>query len=77
MAAARGPYCTGAFTPSGACALVRAPQPPHSRSIIWCSVTSAFTGGISVTCRRSIPVSGAPPRPAPHLPQQPGSCRIT
>jgi hypothetical protein len=34
MAAARGPYCTGAFTPSGACTLVRAPQPGHSRSII-------------------------------------------
>ena len=58
----RGPYCTGAFTPSGACALFRAPQPGHSRSI---------------TCRRSIPVTRAPPRPAPHLPQQPGSCRIT
>jgi hypothetical protein len=51
MAAVRGPYCTGAFTPYGACALVRAPQPGHSRSIIWCSVTSALTGGISVTCR--------------------------
>ena len=32
-AAARGPYCTGAATPSGALPLVRAPQPPHSRSI--------------------------------------------
>jgi hypothetical protein len=53
------------------------PQPGHSRSSIWCSVTSAFTGGISVTCRRSIPVTRAPPRPAPHLPQQPGSCPIT
>ena len=63
-AAARGPYCTGAVTPSGARPLVRAPQPRHSRSIIWCSVTSAFTGGISVTCRRSIP--GLPrARPGP------------
>ena len=28
-AAARGPYCTGAVTPSGARPLVRVPQPPH------------------------------------------------
>ena len=41
------------------------PAAGHSRSIIWCSVTSALTGGISVTCRRSIPVSRRPPaRPA-------------
>jgi len=32
-AAARGPYCTGAATPSGAWPLVRVLQPPHSRSI--------------------------------------------
>ena len=51
--------------PSGARPLARAPQPGRSRSIIWCSVTSALTGGISVTCRRSIPVTRAPPRVAP------------
>jgi hypothetical protein len=32
-AAARGPCCTGAVTPSGACALAFAPHPAHSRSI--------------------------------------------
>ena len=33
MAAARGPYCTGAVTPSGAAALVRSPQHGHAFSI--------------------------------------------
>src|SRR5712691_2289550 len=74
-AAARGPYCTGAVTPSGARPLVRAPQLPHSSSTTRCSVTSALTGGISVTCRRSTPVSSAPSRLSPHAPQQPGTCR--
>ena len=77
VAAARGPYCTGAVTPSGASALVRSPQHGHCFSIIWCSVTSACTGGISVTCRRSIPVSCASSRPVPHSRQERGSCRIT
>ena len=76
-AAARGPYCTGAFTPSGASASVRSPQHGHSISIIWCSVTSAFTGGISVTCRRSTPVSRAPSSLAPQLRQTDGACRNT
>ena len=76
-AAARGPYCTGAVTPSGASALVRSPQHGHSRSIIWCSVTSALTSGISVTCRRSAPVCRAPASPVPHVRQPSGSCRIT
>ena len=76
-AEARGPYCTGAFTPSGACALVACPQHAHVFSIIWCSVTVAFTWGISVTCRRSIPVCSASARPAPHPEHAPGSCRIT
>jgi hypothetical protein len=76
-AATRGPYCTGASTPCGAPALVRSPQLGHSISIIWCSVTSAFTGGISVTCRRSTPVSRAPSSPAPQLRQADGACRST
>ena len=45
-----------------------------SRSIIWCSVTSALTGGISVTCRRSTPVTGRLPGPVPHGQQPGGSC---
>ena len=49
----------------------------HVFSIIWCSVTVAFTWGISVTCRRSIPVCSASARPAPHPEHAPGSCRIT
>ena len=59
-AAIRGPYCTGASAPCGAAALVRCPQ-PHSRSISWCSVTSARTGCRSKTWRRSSPVTGRPP----------------
>ncbi len=68
-AAIRGPYCTGAVTPAGASALVASPQ-PHSSSIIWCSVVTAFTGGMSMTCRRSTAVTrraglpGAAPRQA-------------
>jgi hypothetical protein len=75
-AAIRGPYCTGASAPCGAAALVRCPQ-PHSRSISWCSVTSARTGCRSKTWRRSSPVTGRPASPAPHRPQQPGSWRIS
>ena len=77
IAAARGPYCTGAVTPSGASALVLSPQHRHATSTSWCSVTSALTGGISVTCRRSIPVSCAPSRLAPHPEHDRGRCRIT
>ena len=40
-------------------------------------MTSAFTGGISVTCRRSIPVSAVPASPAPHAAHAGGSCRTT
>ena len=76
IAAIRGPYCTGASAPAGAAALVRCPQ-PHSRSINWCSVTSARTGRRSKTWRRSTPVTGRPASPAPHRPQQPGSWRIS
>jgi len=35
----------------------------------------ARTGGISVTCRRSIPVSAAPARDSPHRAQHDGTCR--
>src|SRR5215469_9846175 len=55
----RGPYCTGAVTPAGAPAFVSCPQ-PHSSVSIWCSVTSAFTGGVSMTWRRSTAVTSAP-----------------
>jgi hypothetical protein len=58
--------------PGGAVPLVRCPQ-PHSRSISWCSVTPARTGGRSKTWRRSTPVTGRPASPALHRPQQPGS----
>jgi hypothetical protein len=57
--------------------LVRSPQHGHSISIIWCSVTSTFTGGISVTCRRSAPACRAPVSQVPHARQAGGSCRIT
>ena len=40
-------------------------------------MTSAFTSGTSVTCRRIIPASAAPARPPAHREQQPGSCRTT
>jgi hypothetical protein len=75
-AAARGPYCTGAATPSGARPQVTVPH-AHRRPISRCSVTSAFTGGISVTCRRSAPASSAPSRSRAHPVQRPGSCLIT
>ena len=85
-AAARGPYCTGAFTPSGAGPQVTVPQ-PHRLPIIWCSVISAFTGGISVTCRRIgrgsarlgqvLPAAGAAGWPVPdHVIGMIGSCIV-
>lgn len=76
IAAIRGPYGTGASAPAGAVPLVRCPQ-PHSRSISWCSVTSARTGCRSKTWRRSTAVTGPPASPAPHQPQPPGSWRIS
>jgi hypothetical protein len=75
-AAIRGPYCTGASAPAGAAALVRYPQ-PHSRSISWCSVTSARTGCRSKTWRRSTAVTGRSANPVPHRPQQAGSWQIS
>ncbi len=54
----RGPYWTGAVTPSGACAFVSQPH-PHFTVSIWCSVVTALTGGMSVTCLRSTAVTGA------------------
>jgi hypothetical protein len=42
--------------PNRASALVPQPQ-PHFTVSIWCSVTSAFTGGMPMTWRRSVPVT--------------------
>ena len=53
MAAIRGPYCTGAFTPSGNAARVTRPQALQRQACAWCSVTSGGGGGgRSNTCRR-------------------------
>ena len=62
--------------PRRAVALVRYPQ-PHSRSISWCSVTSARTGCRSKTWRRFTAVTGRSASPVPHRPQQAGSWRIS
>ena len=70
----RGPYCTGALTPSGAAAFVSQPQ-PHFRVSIWCSVVTAFTGGISMTCLRSTAVTSAFRRDFPQRPHFAGRCR--
>src|SRR6201984_185841 len=40
----RGPYCTGALTPSGNAARVRAPQAAHLQSWARCSVTISGAG---------------------------------
>ena len=72
----RGPYWTGAVTPSGAAAPVVAPQ-PQRRATNWCSVTRTAIGGSSNTCRRSTAASGHPARSWPHPPQRLGSCRST
>lgn len=54
----RGPYCTGALAPSGACAFV--PQPQLQRTVSSrCPVVTGFTGGMPMTCRRSTAVTGA------------------
>lgn len=76
IAVIRGPYCAGASTPSSASPQVVTPQ-EHRRAIIRCSVTRTEIGGMSNTCRRSIPDSGAPARSAPQPPHPPGSCRTT
>ena len=76
IAVSRGPYCTGALTPSGACALVAVPH-PQRRLISWCSITRGRIGGRSNTCRCSRPTSGAPTRSSPQPRQQPGSCAMT
>ena len=70
----RGPYWTGAFTPSGACAFVSQPH-PHFTVSIWCSVVTAFTGGMSMTCLRSTAVTGAFFRDFPQQPHFAGRCR--
>src|SRR5581483_707011 len=75
IAVIRGPYCTGAVTPSGATPQVVVPQ-PQRRAMSWCSVTRTVIGGKSNTCRRSIPTSGAFDKSAPHPVHGPGSCRF-
>ena len=70
----RGPYCTGALTPSGAVPQVVAPH-AQRRAMSWCSITRTVIGGRSNTCRRSIPTSGASARFAPQPVHGPGSCR--
>src|SRR5271165_908435 len=70
----RGPYWTGAVTPSGAWAFVSHPQ-PHLTVSIWCSVVTAFTGGMSMTCRRSTAVTGAFFRDFPQQAHFAGRCR--
>ena len=69
-----GPYWTGAFTPSGARAFVSHPQ-PHLTVSIWCSVVTALTGGMSMTCRRSTAVTGALFRAFPQRAHFAGRCR--
>jgi hypothetical protein len=71
-----GPYWAGAGTPSGASVLVSQPQ-PHFTVSIWCSVTSAFTGGMSMTWRRSVPVTSPRRRDFPQPPHRSGRCFTT
>jgi len=70
----REPYWTGAVTPSGACAFVSRPH-PHFRVSTWCSVVTAFTGGMSMTCLRSTAVTGAFFRDFPQQPHLAGRYR--
>jgi hypothetical protein len=70
----RGPYCTGAVTPSGACAFVSHPH-PHSSVSSWCSVVLARTGGMPITWRRSTAVTAARFRDFPQQPHRAGRCR--
>ena len=70
----RGPYCTGALTPSGAAPQVVVPH-AQRRAMSWCSITCTVIGGRSNTWRRSIPTSGASARLAPQPVHGPGSCR--
>ena len=71
-----GPYCTGAGAPAGASPLLWRPQ-RQRRVMTWCSVTCTVIGGMSKTCRREQPTSGAAVRSLPHPLQHAGSCRIT
>ena len=70
----RGPYCTGAATPSGAGAFVSHPH-AHFTVSSWCSVVTALTGGMSMTCRRSTAVTGAFFRDFPQQEHFAGRCR--
>ena len=54
--------------------MVRAAQHGQARVMIRYSVTHGGGGGAtSVTCRRAVPVTGAPDRSAPQPAQLPGS----
>ena len=75
IAVIRGPYSTGAVTPSGALPQVVAPH-AQRRATSWCSITSSTIVGRSRTCRRSMPTSAAFARLAPRPPHPPGSCRL-
>ena len=60
----RGPYCTGALTPSGNGARVSAPQAAHRQSCARCSVTTRGRGsGRSNTCRMLWPTLVSDPGP--------------
>jgi hypothetical protein len=78
IAAACGPYCTGADTPAGPAAQVRVPQLPQRRAISRCSTTRTVIFGMSNTWRR-VTAAGRPPagRSAPQPVQAPGSWTTT
>ena len=65
MAAARGPYCTGAFTPSGACGLP-SPSDEGGREEFF---KFCPTRASSATCSRSPPPAPRPALPAPATPR--------
>src|SRR3954462_2191278 len=67
IAAACGPYCTGALTPGGPAARVRVPQ-PQRRDTKRCSTTRTGICGMSNTCPR--PGAGGCADPSP--PHDPG-----
>lgn len=70
-AASRGPYCTGAFTPSGNSARVVPSHSPQVQAWARCSVESSSCGtGRSKTCRfAGPPASSDSERGVPQSPQ--------
>jgi len=76
-AVTRGPYCTGALTPVGAVPEVTAPH-EQRRETIRCSVICArMSRGRSITCRRTVVVTGPPNSPFPQPAHRPGSWLTT